>query len=209
MKTIKAPLSIRLIYWFTNLTLGLLALVFLAVIAFNILLYTDFFGNDMQLHAQLPVKVDFLETGNLHLNDRDIKVELVAATTKIHFFNTPTFITKKVGIAMLIVIAGVSYLIWIFRLFIKNVKEGATFTIKNIKILKKLAYGLIALWIFTFIYMQIANYYIAEHLNFENIRITDEIPDYSGILFAALLLWVLAHIFETGLKLQQEKDLTI
>ncbi len=57
--------------------------------------------------------------------------------------------------------------------------------------------------------MQIANYYIAEHLNFENIRITDEIPDYSGILFAALLLWVLAHIFETGLKLQQEKDLTI
>jgi len=47
------------------------------------------------------------------------------------------------------------------------------------------------------------------NLQFENVRITNEIPSYSGILMAALFLWMLAHIFITGVKLKQENDLTI
>lgn len=209
MKTKKTPLSIRVIYWTTNFSLGILTLILLASIAFNILLYTNFFGNDMQLHTHLPVKLDFLEIGNLHLNNQDIKVELVEASARIHFFNTPSFITKKIGLVILLVILGTGYSTWIFRTFIKNVKNGETFTIKNISILKKLAYGIAGFWLFTLIYMRIFYYYIAKNLEFENIRITEDLPNYSGILFIALFIWVLAHIFITGLKLQQEKDLTI
>lgn len=209
METKRAPLSIRIIYWLSSIVIGLLALVLLATIVFNILLYTDFFGNDMQLHTNLPVKVDFLEIGNLHLNNQDIKVELVEATTRIHFFNTPAFITRKVGMAILFVVLIAGYLTWTFRRFIKNVKNGDTFNIKNISLLKSLSYGLVGFWLFTMIYMRIVYYYIAKRLEFENLLITDDIPNYSGILFIALFIWVLAHIFITGLKLQQEKDLTI
>lgn len=209
METKRAPLSIRIIYWFSSIVFGLLALVLLVAMVFNILLYTDFFGNDMQLHTNLPVKVDFLEIGNLHLNNQDIKVELVEATTRIHFFNTPAFITRKVGLAILFVVLMAGYLTWTFRRFIKNVKNGETFNIKNIALLKSLSYGLIGFWLFTVIYMRIVYYYIAKRLEFENLLITDDIPNYSGILFIALFIWVLAHIFITGLKLQQEKDLTI
>ena len=98
MVLIKPPLSIRIIYWFSNIVLGLLTLVFLATIIFNILLYTDFFGNDMQLHTDLPVKVDFLEMGNLYLNGQDIKVELVGASTRIHFLIRPILLLKKWGL---------------------------------------------------------------------------------------------------------------
>ncbi len=209
METIKTPLSIRIIYWLTTIVMGLLVLVLLAGIVFNILLYTDFFGNDMQLHTHLPVKVDILEIGNLSLNNQDIKVELVEATTRIHFFNTPNFITKKVGIAMLCVSLFACYLTWTFRLFIKNVKNGEIFTLINIALLKRISYTLIGFWLFTLIYTRIAYYYIAKGLEFDNVLITDDIPNYSGILFIALFIWVLAHIFGTGLKLQQEKDLTI
>ncbi len=209
METKKAPLSIRIIYWLTNISLGLLALIIIASLVFNVLLYTDFFGNNMQLHIQLPVKVDFLETGVLHLNNQDTKVELVDATTRIHFFNTPDFIAKKVGIAILLVTLFAGYLTWIFRTFIKNVKDGETFNIKNIRLLKTLAYGIAGFWLFTVVYMRIAYYYIAQNLEFTHVHITNDIPNYPGILFIALFIWVLAHIFITGLKLQQEKDLTI
>lgn len=209
METKKAPLSIRVIYWFTNIALGILSIVFLASLVFNVLLYTNFFGDNMQLHTQLPVKVNFLETGNLHLNNQNIKVELVEATTKIHYFNTPSFITKKAGAAIIIVLLFTGFLFWTFRLFIKNVKEGNVFNIRNISLLKRIAYGLVGFWLFTAIYMQLAYHYIAKNLAFENIHITNEIPDYSSMLMFALFIWVLAHIFSTGLKLQQEKDLTI
>ena len=209
MVIVKTPLSIRIIYWFSTIVLGLITIVFLGTIVFNILLYTDFFGNDMQLHTALPVKVDFLEKGNLFLNGQDVEVELVEASTRIHFFNTPDFITKKVGIALLFVVLFGFSLTWLFRTFIQNVKDGETFTVKNITLLQKLAYTLVGLWLFTVIYMRLAYYYIAKNLEFEQVRITDDIPNYSGILVAALFIWVLAHIFITGLKLQEEKDLTI
>lgn len=209
MKTKKSPLSIRVIYWFTSIILGLMTIIFFASIIFNAMLYTDFFGNDMQLHIQLPVKVDFLEIGNLHVNDQDIKVALVDATTQIHFINTPKFITKKGGIAIMIIILFGWYLTWTFREFIKNVKNNKTFTLDNIALLKRISYTLLGLWLATVIYMRLAYYYIAKRLEFDSLLITDEIPNYSGILFVALFIWVLAHIFSTGLKLQQEKDLTI
>ena len=209
METRKAPLSIRIIYWLSSISFGLLALVFLGTIVFNILLYTDFFGNDIQLHTRLPVKVDFLEIGNLDLNNQDVKVELVEATTQIHFFNTPDFITRKVGIALLFVVLFASFLNWTFIVFIKNVKEGETFTLYNIALLKRIAYTLLGFWIFNVVYMRAAYYYIAKNLEFENVFIRDDIPNFSGILVIALFIWVLAHIFSTGLKLQQEKDLTI
>lgn len=74
MKNQKTPLSIHMIYWLTNIIFGIMALVFLAVIVFIILLYKEFFGNNMQLHVDLPGKVDFPETGHLHLNEQDLTI---------------------------------------------------------------------------------------------------------------------------------------
>lgn len=209
MKTIKSPLSIRIIYWLTNFSFGILSIVFLAVIVFNVLLYTNFFGNDLQLHTQLPVKVDFLEVGNLQLNDENVKVELVEATSKIHFFNTPSIISTKVGFALIMVVTIAIYLTWVFRKFIKNVKNGLTFTNENIGLLKKLAYGIATLWLFTIIYNRVFYYSIVNRLEFEYVSISNDLPNYSGILLLALFIWVLAHIFMSGIKLQEEQDLTI
>ena len=184
-------------------------MVFVAALIFNVLLYTDFFGNNMQLHVQFPVKIDFLETGTLSLNGQDVDVEFVEASSKIHFFNTPSFITKKAGIAILIVTSFAIYLLWVFRKFIMNVKNGLTFNIENISLLKKLSYGLLGFWLFSIIYMQFLYYYIAKNIEMANIRISHDFTDQSNVLLFALFIWVLAHIFITGLKLQEEQDLTV
>ena len=209
MKTRKSPLSIRIIYWISTGSIALLTIVLAAALIFNVLLYTDFFGNNMQLHIQFPVKIDFLETGNLSLGGQDIAVEFVEATSKIHFFNTPSFITKKAGVAILIVTSFAIYILWVFRKFIMNVKNGLTFSVENISLLKKLSYGLLGFWLFSVLYMQLLYYYIAKNIEMANIRISHDFTDQSSILLFALFIWVLAHIFITGLKLQEEQNLTV
>ena len=205
----KTPLSIKIIYWLTNFSFAILSLVLFATIALNILLYTTSFGDDFQLHTRFPAKVDFLEIGNLHINNQDIEVELVEATAKIHFIDTPKYISKRVAFLLLLVVSGAGYLTWVFRSFIKNVKDGIIFTIKNISLLKRMSYIIVTFWFFTYIYMRIFYYQISRNVEFKNIRIREEMDDNSGILIVALLIWVLAHIFISGLRLQKENDLTI
>lgn len=209
MKKIKSPLSIRIIFWITNISLGFLLLVFVLVLIGNVFLHAGYFRENMQLHTDLFAEVDVLETGNLHINDQDIKVELVETKPRIHFIDTPYFITKRVGFALIIVTLFACFLFWTFQRFIKNVKDGKIFYVKNIALLKRLAYGIAAFWLFTYVYSQIMYHYIAKRLEFESVTVSGEGPDYSWMLFLALFIWVLAHIFITGVKLQQENELTI
>lgn len=209
MKIIKPPLSIRLIHWFNHVVLGLLSLVTLGAIVFNILLYTNFFGDDIQLRTSFPAKVNFMEKGDLYLHGDHIKVQLVDASSRIHFIDTPDYITKKAGIALLIVLFMILFLVWEFRQFVLNVKKGDVFTKNNIHSLHKIAYILVGIWIFIAVYMRLAYSYLNENIHFENIVITNEIPNYKGLLFVALFVWVLAHIMMSGLKIKEEQELTI
>lgn len=163
----------------------------------------------MQLHTDFPVQVDFLEEGTLTLNSLESKVKFVEAIPRIHFINTPMYIIRKVAVILIFLCALVTYFLWVFRKFIVNVKSGLVFTTENINYLKKLAYTIAGFWLFTIVYARIFYYYIAKNVSFENAVVSSEIPNKIGILFIALFIWVLAHIFETGLKLQEENELTI
>lgn len=209
MNNNKNSFSIKLIYWLTNIVFVLITLMGIVAVVLNIMVYTNKFGNDLQLHILLPVKVDFLETGILQLNNQETKVELVEAIPRIHLFNTPTYIAKKIGFFLILMIAWTIFEVFTFRLFIKNVYNGNIFTYKNIALLKRLAYGLLGLWIFGIVYFRLGYHYLAKNLVFENVKISDDLPNYSGVLLTALLIWVLAHIFKKGLELKQETDLTI
>lgn len=209
MKIIKPPLSLRLIHWFSNVVLGLLSIVTLGAIVFNILLYTNFSNNKMQFRTSFPAKVNFMEKGDLYLNGDHLKVQLVDATTRIHFIDTPDYITKKAGVALLIILPTLFLLVWEFRKFVLNVKNGDVFTKNNIHSLQKISYILVGIWIFTVVYTRLAFYYLNENIHFENIVITDEIPNFKGLLFAALFIWIVAHILMSGLKMKEEQELTI
>jgi hypothetical protein len=209
MKKHQAPFSIRLIYWFTNFMLGMLALVTVLVIMLNIMAATGRLGDGMELHTEFPARVDILEQGTLHIGGKDLKVELVEASAKIHIINTPAFITGKFGLALLVVIAITGFMFWTFRKFIVNVKEGKVFNMANIKLLKHLAYGLVAFWLLIIVYMRVAYHFLARQVSFEHVRVRDDIPEYGSLLLVALFIWVLAHIFRTGLELQEERDLTV
>lgn len=209
MKTHKTPLSINILYWLSNFSLVMLSLGFFAAIVFNIFIYTGTFDSNITIDAPFPVKVDYLDAGKLISNNQDVKIELVDATARLKIIDAPNSILKKIGFIMIFSILFAVLLIVIFRKFIKNVKAGNIFTIENINLLKFLSYGLVAVWVFQAILMRALYFYMADQLEFKDTSLRIDLTQYSSTLIIALVIWVLAHIFLTGVRLQEEKDLTI
>lgn len=209
MKTSKTPLSINVIYWITEFIYYMFIIICGAAVVFNVMLYTEFFGNDLQLHTRFPVKVNILETGSLYLSGTNINVELVEGVTKIHFINTPLFLARWIGTALMLACFIILYTAFSFRKFVSNVKKRVIFVEDNIQHLKNMAYSLLALWFFTIVYMRILFQVIGSKLEFEHVAITEDYPNFAGILMAALFIWILSHIFMTGVKLQEEQNLTV
>lgn len=207
MKKKKTPMSFHVIYWIMNVVTGLFGLVALAVVVFYVMLWTDFFGNDLQLHVDLPGKVNYLQRGILA--GSNIQVELVEASARIHFFETPVYIARSFVMILMGVMTLGMFLLLTFRTFVANVRKGFIFTLSNITLLQRISYTLLAFWFVMLIYQRIIYHYISSHVEIDNIEVLGEFNNYPGILLIALFIWVLTHIFRRGLKLQEEQALTI
>lgn len=209
MKTHKTPLSINILYWLSNFFLVMLSLVFLLAIGLNIFIYTGAFDNNPAIDIPFPVEIDFKETGDLLVNNQELEVELIDAKVRLKILNPPDNIFKAMGFIMIYGIVFSVLLVVIFRKFIKNVKAGIIFTVENINLLKFLSYGLVALWVFQAILMRVFYFFMAIQLEFKDTSLRVDFTQYSSALIIALVIWVLAHIFLRGVRLQEEKDLTI
>ena len=163
----------------------------------------------MQIHAGLMSEVKYTEKGSLYLFGQNQEVEFVEGTGKIHFINTNVVIAKWIGGLMLGIVSIFLYIFLMFKRFIGNVYRGDIFERFNIQMLQKMAYGLAGLWFFMIIYSRLFYYVVAKHIEFEHLEITGEMESYSYVLFIALFLWVLSHIFMTGVKLKDEQNLTV
>ncbi|VAW27047.1 hypothetical protein MNBD_BACTEROID07-1710 [hydrothermal vent metagenome] len=214
METKKAPLSIRIIYWVTNISFWLSVLASFLLLVDGILIYANQKADPGFEGRFLPVVIQLQNTGHLNLSNQSTTLKLTTYTIGIEVNNPPRFIVKKIILLNLLLYVIGAYILWIFRMFVKNVKKGEIFSIKNISLLKKISYILISSWLLGVVYSQFTLYIITNHFKFTHVQMMGNLPDYllnmnPNKLWMALFLWVLAHIFITGLKLQQEKDLTI
>jgi hypothetical protein len=209
MEKKKSPLSIRIFYWVTHVIFWLFTVVFAVLIIVNISLYFGAFKENMQLHVKFPVNVDFLEKGSITINNTDLDIEIVEANGSIHFIDTPVFISKRFFAAALPVFIISFLMFWMLKNFITDVKRDKIFDINNIKRLKRIAYAMAGLWLYILIYVRIVYYYLAKDAKFEMVELSDNQENFAGLLFIALFIWVLAHIFTVGLQLKEDNNLTI
>lgn len=209
MEKRKKPLSIKIIYWLTEIIFWSNLVIFIGAIILNIGLQTELFGHDMQIHASTPVEFNYTELGMLNVEHISQEVEFVEATGKIHLIGTQRLIAKWFGLSMLCVLIIFLFILLMFKNFITNVYDGNIFDRYNIRMLKIIAYGLVGIWFFTIIYSRLFYYFIAKQIEFEHLEVTGNFNSYGGILLAALFLWVLSHIFMYGVKLKEEQDLIV
>lgn len=205
----KAPLSIRILYWLTNIVFWLMILIATIVFVVNLILLTDQFGEDIQLRVQMPVSIEVVEEGSVSLGNGDMTVRIEEAYGKLHLVDTPIFITRIAGRILFVMIMLVLYMTWRFKQFITNVKNGIVFETENINNLKQIAYGSLALWITIKVYMEVVYHMFVKYLDFDTIIIGHDRYEMNNTLFAALALWALAHILMKGVEMKKEQELTI
>lgn len=209
MEKRKNPLSIRVIYWLTQVLFWLFVVVFFASIGFAIALQFEVLGDSLQIHTELPTEVDYTEKGTVNIFGSLQEIEFVEATGKIHFINTDPKLGKWFSGLLVGVISISLYIFLMFKRFIGNVYRGFIFERFNIRMLKNISYGLVAFWFFMILYSRLFHYFIAKQIEFQHIEVSGNMNSYGVLLFVALFLWVLSHIFMLGVTLQKEQDLTV
>jgi hypothetical protein len=150
-----------------------------------------------------------LEQGTLDVGDSIIGVKFIEMTGKVHFIDTPVFIGRIYSIFMMVIVLLSFYIFWMFRQFVNHVYHGNYFDRDNIASLKKIAYALAGIWVFTVFYAYFQYFYLAVNMNFNSIEITGDIQTYPAVILVALFIWVLSHIFMRGCTLQDENNYTI
>ncbi|NOX85677.1 MAG: DUF2975 domain-containing protein [Chlorobi bacterium] len=205
----KKPLSIRIIYWSTEVVFWLFLMVLVLSVGINIAFFSEAFGDKMQLSAALPVEVNYTEKGTMDIFGEPQEIEFTDALGKIHFIDTNPDMAKVFGVALLIVVIISLYIFVNFRRFIGNVYRGYIFEPFNIQMLKNMAYGLVIFWIFDVIYKGVFYYLFVRNIEFKHLEITGNFSSDGILLVIALFLWMLSHIFMIGVKLQKEQELTV
>jgi DUF2975 family protein len=205
----KTPLSIRILYWLTNIVFVLMILLTSIVFITNLIFLTDLFTEDIQLRIQMPVPFEVVENGKMNLINSTETVRIEEAYGKLYLVDTPFFITKIVARILFVMLLLGLFMMWRFKQLMTNLKNGLFFVKENVLGIKQIAYGLLTLWISTRVYMEIINHLFVKHLEFESIIVGSHRFDVDFIIQLALGLWVMAHVFGKGIELRDYKDLTI
>ena len=209
MEKQKTPLSIKILFWLSNISFWIMSVITVVVFVANAIILLGNYTHEIQMRISMPVPIEVVETGVLHLDNGDLDVRIENAYGRIHFVDTPMYITKRVIQMLLFVMLIGWFITWKFRNFMKNIRNGFYFEIENINNLKHVSYGLVILFVMTRLYMGILKVVMEKNLEFSSIKVGGDMYDTDAIIYVALLLWVLAHIFVKGIELKQEQELTI
>ncbi len=208
METHRTPRSVKIIYWMTQIVFwmftatGFFAIFFGLGLLFNLL-------HDMKLNIGLPIEIDLVETGKFSFGEAISNVQLKEINGKIQFESAPEIIQRIYGVFIIIIMSITYYLMLTFRKFITQVYKGSYFDRKNIMLLKRISYGLFGMWILTVFYGYFQYFFLVKNLEFQTIVFTGKVETYPAVLLFALLVWVLSHIFQKGVELENENQLTI
>ena len=205
----KIPFSVRIIYILTLVIYYLTLISFSLVILWSLAILTGILDTDLQLHIKMPVEVNFNETGTAVINSTLVQIEIVEAVGKVHLINTPWKVAQILVLPILVIFPFLFWMVHQFYLFIRNVKNGQVFAEKNFRYLKKIGFGLMALWLVIVVYMQFLYHTSVKFFRFENIEITSNKLWFEEFLIAGILTLVLSHVFFKGREIEAENELTI
>jgi len=208
MESISQPRSVKIIYWITNIVYWIFAIASFIAMAFAIALIFGFL-NKSQLHIGMPLSMDVTEIGQINVNGQQVAVQFKEMYGKLHLIDTPREIARIYGVFILVILSVVLYIFMTFKKFITNVYHGAYFDRSNILLLKRISYALVSVWLFTVFYALFQYYYLVQNMEFETVVHSGDFQTYPAILLVALLIWVLSHIFQKGIELQHDNELTI
>jgi hypothetical protein len=199
----KIPKSFKIINKLNNflLIMSVLSGIILFIYSGSII----FGDNDYMIDFKTS-NYDRQESSNFTFNEIDYRIPLVKYKVAIDIQTLPLIFQILIGIYFTIGSILIFLIFFQFKLFISNVIKEKYFDIGNIIFLKRISYILAAFWLVKLIPLSI-KYYLPFRI--EPIKI-DTVEGFNLIyIFLALIIWMLAYIFEKGIELKDENKLTI
>jgi len=209
MENVKKPLSIRIIYWITEVAFWIMTTAFSFIVVGCIIVLMGWKPPDLNLHVKAPFTYTIEHAGIIDSYRGDLPIRLVEQTGQLHFVDTPLFVARPIAGSIIIVMIIAFNLIWMFRNLIRNVYQGKYFDRKNIKYLRNMAYWMLGLWFAMKLYFSIFYHAIEDFVMFEGICIEGPTKTHNYLLLIALFIWTLSHIFKKGLDLEETQKLTV
>jgi len=209
MEKTKRPLSIRIIYWITEVIFWLMTTVSTFMIIGCIILMMGFKPPDLNLHVKAPFLFSMDGQGVIDTYKGELPIRLVNQSGQLHFINTPLSVARPIAGSIIVIMIIAVNLFWMFRKLIRNVYHGKYFDKRNINYLKYIAYWVLGLWLAMKIYFWIFYYIIEDRIIFEGITIHEQVNTHNYLLLISLFIWTLSHIFKKGLELDETQKLTV
>ena len=204
MTTNKVPKSIKLIKKATNffLIMSVLGCIILIIYSGSII----FSDNDYMIDFKTN-NYSSQESTSIVINGIDYRIPLTQYKKAINIQRLPLIFQILIGIYLTTSSILTVFILYQFKLFISNVLKEKYFDNENVIFLKRISYMFIALWFIKLIPVSI-KYYLIYDIDLVKFDGTADGLNLSS-LFLALIIWVLAYIFNKGIELKNENKLTI
>lgn len=154
--------------------------------------YTDSLTN-IRSGEVLPVRYEKMETGRVALDVGQVSFGMRAAGCLC-------------GLALGVCVV---YSMGQARRFLTNVRERRVFTPENVRLLRRLGWALVGIWLFSFLFAYVDYRMISALIDFEDYELTFNGVSFLLYLMAGVFALLGAEIFNIGLQMKEEQDLTI
>lgn len=205
----KTPLSIRIIFVVSRCIL--ICAIFFCLV--NIYISTGLFTGNPRDNSVTTVSLPLIsknsESGTAYFYGKEVGIKFVNAHAELEVFDAPRAVLWITGFYMILVALVVLYFSYLFYLFIRNVRDGKIFSADNFKLLRKIGTGLLVLSVFTIIAKRIWEHAFYSEAMIRKVSIAPPEGNFWPLFVSALFLLTLAHIFQKGLELKAENELTI
>jgi len=201
----KIPVNINILYWLTNIFYWLTVFTIALFVLISLL---SFWGIDFNFPVTIapPIDTQLINLSTMLLNGEETPVKISRAVAVVKLADLNMDFRIMTNIIMLISIGVIVYAASRFRKVMMNVRQNIVFSNDNINILKHAAYSLFVFWFLEDIIFKFYKiwYFNISHFNFDIVEII-----FANYFVAGIITLVLASIFERGLDLQNENNLTI
>jgi len=203
MNSKKAPKSIKLISRLTNF---FLIMSVISCIIYIIYSGSIVFGDNDYMIDFNTSNYNYQESTNIVINGVDYRIPLIQYKKAIDIQYLPLLFQILIGIYLTIGGILIFFMFYQFKLFISNVLKEKYFDFENVVFLKRISYVFVGIWFLKLIPISIKYYLI---YTIEPIKMDPKEGFNLSFIFLALIIWMLAFIFQKGVELKDENKLTI
>lgn len=201
----KTPLSISVIYWVVSAVYWVIIIVFI-LLMIQYMYVWDLIDYALMSNIKLPVDPKLIDLQSMVLNESVTPVKVNSVIAEVDYAHLDKYFLGIYNGGTLILV-GILFFWWTnIRQFMSNVRRNVIFSAANVKYIKTAAYGMFVVW-FISLLLHIYHSWYFDLLNPITIDFIDLFFD--NYFVAGMAILALAYVFETGVKLQEEKNLTI